>query len=81
MTTEEKEKMVLTISQWRALKIMNKRQLAIKSGVTEKTIYNYEMSQKYIQNANYNTLKKLANALDIKVDNIFLGDDSEKPKF
>lgn len=81
MTTEEKEKMVLTISQWRGLKKMNKRQLSIKSGVTEKTIYNYELSQEYIQNANYRTLSKLANALEIKVDNIFLGDDSEKPKF
>ncbi|KKD23355.1 DNA-binding protein [Staphylococcus cohnii subsp. cohnii] len=81
MTTEEKKKMVLTISQWRALKNMNKRQLAIRSGVTEKTIYNYEMSQTYIQNANYKTLNKLANALGIEVDNIFLGDDSEKPKF
>ena len=81
MTTEEKQKMVLTISQWRALKNMNKRQLSEKSGVTEKTIYNYEMSQKNIQNANYKTLHKLANALNIKVDNIFLGDDSEKPKF
>ena len=81
MTTEEKEKMVLTISQWRALKNMNKRQLSEKAGVTEKTIYNYEMSQKYIQNANYKTLHKLANALNIKVDNIFLGNDSEKPKF
>ena len=46
MTTEEKQKMVLTISQWRSLKEMNKRQLSEKSGVTEKTIYNYEMSQK-----------------------------------
>lgn len=81
MTTEEKKKMVLTISQWRALKNMNKRQLAIRSGVTEKTIYNYEMSQTYIRNANYKTLNKLANALGIKVDNIFLGNDSEKPKF
>lgn len=81
MTTEEKEKMVLTISQWRGLKKMNKRQLSIKSGVTEKTIYNYELSQEYIQNANYRTLSKLANALEIKVDNIFLGDYSEKPKF
>ncbi|MEX5651160.1 helix-turn-helix transcriptional regulator [Staphylococcus cohnii species complex 1658] len=81
MTTEEKKKLVLTISQWRALKNMNKRQLAIRSGVTEKTIYNYEMSQTYIQNANYKTLNKLANALGIEVDNIFLGDDSEKPKF
>ena len=81
MTTEEKEKMVLTISQWRGLKKMNKRQLSMKSGVTEKTIYNYELSQEYIQNANYRTLSKLANALEIKVDNIFLGDDSEIPKF
>lgn len=81
MTTEEKKEMKFTISQWRALKGMSKRQLSSASGVTEKTIYNYELSQKFIQNANYQTLNKLAIALGIQVDNIFLGDDSEKPKF
>nr|WP_186802984.1 helix-turn-helix transcriptional regulator [Staphylococcus warneri] len=73
--------MVLTIQQWRGLKRMTRVGLARKSGVTEKTIYNYENSQKYVQNASYQTLKKIADALQIKVDNIFLGNDSEKPKF
>ncbi|MBM6506780.1 helix-turn-helix transcriptional regulator [Staphylococcus pasteuri] len=81
MTITEKESMVLTIQQWRSLKEMTRVGLARKSGVTEKTIYNYENSQKYVQNASYQTLKKIADALQIKVDNIFLGDDSEKPKF
>nr|WP_201744471.1 helix-turn-helix transcriptional regulator [Staphylococcus warneri] len=73
--------MVLTIQQWRGLKRMTRVGLARKSGVTEKTIYNYENSQKHVQNASYQTLKKIADALQIKVDNIFLGNDSEKPKF
>ncbi|MCM3070973.1 helix-turn-helix domain-containing protein [Staphylococcus warneri] len=81
MTVAEKESMVLTIQQWRGLKRMTRVGLARKSGVTEKTIYNYENSQKYVQNASYQTLKKIADALQIKVDNIFLGNDSEKPKF
>ncbi|MCC8990359.1 transcriptional regulator with XRE-family HTH domain [Staphylococcus pasteuri] len=81
MTVVEKESMVLTIQQWRGLKRMTRVGLARKSGVTEKTIYNYENSQKYVQNASYQTLKKIADALQIKVDNIFLGNDSEKPKF
>lgn len=81
MTVVEKESMVLTIQQWRGLKRMTRVGLARKSGVTEKTIYNYENSQKYVQNASYQTLKKIADALQIKVDNIFLGNDSEKPNF
>ncbi|NBH30568.1 helix-turn-helix domain-containing protein [Staphylococcus warneri] len=81
MTVAEKESMVLTIQQWRGLKRMTRVGLARKSGVTEKTIYNYENSQKHVQNASYQTLKKIADALQIKVDNIFLGNDSEKPKF
>lgn len=81
MTATEKEKLVLTIGQWRSLKQMSKVELSRKSGVTEKTIYNYELSQKNVLNASFKTLNKLAQALNIKVDNIFLGDDSEKPKF
>ncbi|AUJ55009.1 TPA: helix-turn-helix transcriptional regulator [Staphylococcus aureus] len=81
MTTTEKEKLKLTIGQWRALKGMSKAELSRKSGVTEKTIYNYESSQEYIKNSNFKTLNKLAIGLGITVDNIFLGSDSEKPKF
>ena len=81
MTVNEKEKLKLTIRQWRALKGMSKAKLSRDSGVTERTIYRLEETQKNVQNANFKTLHKLAEVLGIKVDDIFLGDDSEKPKF
>ena len=81
MTVNEKEKRKLTIRQWRSLKGMSKAKLSRDSGVTERTIYRLEETQKNVQNANFKTLHKLAEVLGIKVDDIFLGDDSEKPKF
>lgn len=81
MTVNEKEKLKFTIRQWRSLKGMSKAKLSRDSGVTERTIYRLEETQKNVQNANFKTLHKLAEVLGIKVDDIFLGNDSEKPKF
>ncbi|MCG1303764.1 helix-turn-helix domain-containing protein [Staphylococcus epidermidis] len=81
MTVDEKEKLKLTIRQWRSLKGMSKAKLSRDSGVTERTIYRLEETQKNVQNANFKTLYKLAEVLEIRVDDIFLGYDSEKPKF
>lgn len=81
MTVDEKEKLKLTIRQWRSLKGMSKAKLSRDSGVTERTIYRLEETQKNVQNANFKTLYKLAEVLEIRVDDIFLGEDSEKPKF
>lgn len=71
---------VLTLQQWRGLRGYTKVDLARKSGVTERTIYSFEKDIKNLHNANYRTIKKVANALDIKVENIFLDYISEKPK-
>lgn len=71
---------VLTLKQWRGLRGYSKVDLARKSGVTERTIYSFEKDVENLHNANYRTIKKVANALDIKVENIFLDDTSEKPK-
>ncbi|MDG0821376.1 helix-turn-helix domain-containing protein [Staphylococcus equorum] len=71
---------VLTLKQWRGLRGYSKVDLARKSGVTERTIYSFEKDIENLHNANYRTIKKVANALDIKVENIFLDDNSEKPK-
>ncbi|MEB7851277.1 transcriptional regulator [Staphylococcus equorum] len=71
---------VLTLKQWRGLRGYSKVDLARKSGVTERTIYSFEKDIENLHNANYRTIKKVANALDIKVENIFLDDTSEKPK-
>lgn len=71
---------VLTLQQWRGLRGYSKVYLARKSGVTERTIYSFEKDIENLHNANYRTIKKVANALDIKVKNIFLDYTSEKLK-
>lgn len=71
---------VLTLQQWRGLRGYSKVDLARKSGVTERTIYSFEKDIENLHNANYRTIKKVANALDIKVKNIFLDYTSEKLK-
>lgn len=74
------ENTVLTLKEWRGLKGYTKVALAKKSGVNERTIYLFEKDVNNIQNANFKTVKKLADALGIKVANIFLEFDSENPK-
>lgn len=71
---------MLTLQQWRGLRGYSKVELARKSGVTERTIYSFEKDVENLNNANYRTIKKIANALDIRVENIFLDNTSEKPK-
>lgn len=75
------EQTVLTLRQWRALRGYSQSKLSEMTGVTERTIINYEKDVANLHNAKYSTVEKLAVALDIKVANIFLGVDSEKPKF
>lgn len=61
-------------------KRMTQKELAEKTGITERTIINYENSIEALRNAKYATVEKIANALGVTVDNIFLSSDSEKPK-
>lgn len=75
------EKTVLTLRQWRALRGYSQSKLSELTGVTERTIINYEKDVVNLHNAKYSTVEKLAVALDIKVANIFLGSDSEKPNY
>ncbi|ULG73181.1 helix-turn-helix transcriptional regulator [Macrococcus brunensis] len=74
------ENIILTLEQWRGLRGLTKEELARKSGVTSRSILDYEKDVRNMENANYKTIKKLADALEIKVANIFLDSTSEKPK-
>ena len=74
------ENVVLTLTEWRGLKGYSKKALAEKSGVTERSIYNYERDINSLKNASYSNIKKLCDALNIEVEQIFLGHNSEKPK-
>ena len=75
------EKTVLTLKQWRALRGYSQSKLSEMTGITERTIINYEKDVANLHNAKYSTVEKLAEALDIKVANIFLGSNSEKPNY
>ncbi|WP_192977815.1 helix-turn-helix domain-containing protein [Mammaliicoccus vitulinus] len=75
------EETVLTLRQWRGLREYSQKELSEKTGITERTIINYEKDVTNLHNAKYSTVEKLAVALDIKVSNIFLGLDSEKPNY
>ncbi|HCD19439.1 XRE family transcriptional regulator [Macrococcoides caseolyticum subsp. caseolyticum] len=74
------ENIILTLEQWRKLKGYTQEGLAKACGVTARTIGNYEKDVAYLENAQYSTLKKIADVLEIKVANIFLDSTSEKPK-
>ena len=75
------EKTVLTLKQWRGLRGYSQSKLSEKTGITERTIINYEKDVTNLHNAKYSTVEKLAVALDIKVENIFLNIDSEEPDY
>ena len=75
------EQTVLTLKQWRGLRGYSQSKLSEKTGITERTIINYEKDVANLHNAKYSTVEKLAVALDIKVANIFLGVDSEEPNY
>ena len=75
------EKTVLTLRQWRGLRGYSQSKLSEKTGITERTIINYEKDVANLHNAKYSTVEKLAIALDVKVANIFLGSNSEKPNY
>lgn len=60
---------------------MSRAELSRKTGITEKTIFNYESSVNRLRKSSYDRLEKLANALKISVNDIYLDPKSEKPKY
>lgn len=78
MITDKKEK--YTLQQLRGLNGLTKEELSRKSNVTSRTILSYEADIEKMRNGKYSTLEKLAQALGVRVSDIFLDPDSEKPK-
>lgn len=52
---------------------LTQEEFAEKAGVSAKMIGLYEADVSYLRRAKYKTLEKLAKALNVEVDNIFLG--------
>lgn len=68
--------MATAVTDLRKLNRMSQNELAKKSGLTPKTIGNYEKNISYIRNAQYKNIEKVAKALGVSVDVIFLEDTS-----
>lgn len=69
-----------TIKQWRGVRGLTQEQLAEMSGVSARTIHTYETDIESVGNAKYKTIQRIADALEVRLDDIFLGTTSEKPK-
>ena len=92
--TSEKPKYIIKISKGgkrmlankqalfdiRMQKRLTQKDLAIASGLSERTINTYESDIDNLRNARYKNVEKVANALGVSVDEIFLSTVSEKPK-
>ncbi len=67
-----------TLRQWRLINDFTQKKLAEKAGVTPKSISNYETNIENLRRASYDNLDRIARALGVKVDDIFLGGTSIK---
>lgn len=69
-----------TLYDLRRSKRMTQKELAEKTGLTERTIITYEADQEKFRKAKYETVENIANTLGVSVDQIFLSNTSENPK-
>lgn len=69
----DKQYIQYSIKELRARKDISQEELANLAGLTARTIYNYEKDVNNLRNASYSNIKKIADALDVKVEEIFLG--------
>jgi len=70
----------LKLMQWRVIREISREELAQKAGLTTRTLYNYETDVNKLRKASYESILRIASALEISVNQIFLGGVSEKPK-
>ena len=62
-----------TLRQIRREKDITQEELSTLSGITSRSITTYENDINALRSASYENLEKLATALGVKVDDIFLG--------
>lgn len=74
MTGEEiiKANQKYTLKQLRALRNMTRQELADAVGVHYNTIMFYENDVNKLRQAEYEVVEKIAEVLEVKIDNIFL---------
>lgn len=69
--------MANTLKTLRRFRGMTQEELAKATGITSRTIMSYENDVEKLRKASYDKIDKLANALSVSVDDIFLDDVSE----
>lgn len=69
--------MANTLKTLRRFRGMTQKELAKATGITSRTIMSYENDVEKLRKASYDTIDKLANALSVSVDDIFLDDVSK----
>ena len=69
--------MANTLKTLRRFRGMTQEELAKETGITSRTIMSYENDVKKLRRASYENIKKLASALDVSVDDIFLDNVSD----
>lgn len=68
--------MATALTDLRNLNRLSQEELASKTGLTPKTIGFYEKNVNNLRNASYKNVEKIAKALNVSVDDIFLEDTS-----
>ncbi|MCL0312835.1 helix-turn-helix transcriptional regulator [Apilactobacillus sp. TMW 2.2459] len=76
--TQKTEK--FTLKQLRMFKNISIADLAAKSHTTENTIHKYENNVSALRKASYERIDEIAKVLGVKVGDIFLNPNTEKPK-
>ena len=69
--------MANTLKVLRRFRNKTQRQLSDETGITVRTIQNYETDVTNLRKASYENVLSIANALNVNVDDIFLDDISE----
>lgn len=65
-----------TLKQLRVLNDMSREELSQLTNLHYNTILNYENNIEALRKASYDTIEMLASALNVSVDDIFLGNNS-----
>jgi hypothetical protein len=69
-----------SLRDWMYIRMTTIAGLSRKTGLTERSIQKYVSNIKYLQQAKYSTIKRLADGLNIQVNDIYLNPTSEKQK-
>lgn len=67
-----------TLKQLRGLRDMSQEELAVKSGVTSRSVAIYEKSPEAFKRASFETVAAIALALNVEIKQIFFGEDFGK---